>query len=90
MFVIKTIKNPLYKNCCHVHSNCGTAYIIKQNECKRSDVAQPVAMNSVENWARPSSYVRREGEVDLSRFFVDDEVENMIAYSNRVFGDCND
>ena len=86
MFTVRTIDNPKFKNCCLISSECGTAYVIKQN-LRESNEAVKLSDDTLPNIQTSSAYRRREGEIDLSKFFKkDDEFENDIAYTNHMFG----
>lgn len=90
MFTIKTIENPKFKNCHAVNALCGAAYEIKAVPV--SDVLQEEAPK--DNVAMSPTFPKENKEYkesDLSRFFdPDDEFENIIAYTNRVFGGSED
>jgi hypothetical protein len=74
MITVKTIENPEFKNCCEIHSNCGKAYVIKQN-------AKHI---NVEVNSPSSSRTRREVNTNNEIFFHD-EFEEMIAITHQMY-----
>lgn len=74
MITVKTIENPEFKNCCEIHSNCGKAYVIKQN-------AKHI---NFEANSPSSRHTRRNANANNERSFRD-EFEEMIALTHKMY-----